>query len=295
MKKALVTGSSGMLGSDAARALTAHGWEVCGISRRRHPDLPLVQQIQADLTDGSGLDRLLGAVAPDLIVHCAAIVNVDACEDDREAAEALHVRAGARLAAFNPGRTRMVYISTDSVHAGEKGDYSETDEPRPCNTYGASKLEGERACLEADPRALVLRTNIYGRHFDKRSSLAEWALGQFEQGREIKGFEDVFFNPAHTGQLAALLPTLVAADTRGVLNVGSGEAVSKYEFLRRLAKRFGHSEKLVLRESVDTIRFAAKRPRNTSLNLERLRSILGWVPSLEDGFAQLYKNSHKEN
>ena len=112
---------------------------------------------------------------------------------------------GAWLAAFNPGRTRMVYVSTDSVHDGEKGDYYETDEPRPCNTYGARN--GGRAGLPGGgPAALVLRTNIYGRHFDERSSLAEWALGQFEQGQEIKGFADVFFNPAHTGQLAALLP-----------------------------------------------------------------------------------------
>jgi dTDP-4-dehydrorhamnose reductase len=289
--RVLITGASGMLGKDISlQYLNTKDITVYGIFRNADPDLeryPIIP-VNMDLTDLTRLRQVLKELKPDLIIHCAAMVNVDGCEKNREYAHTLHSEA-SKVLALNSG-SRFVYISSDSVFDGKEGNYVETAIPYPLNYYAQTKLEGEKSALSCNPESLVIRTNIYGFHFKKSLSLAEWAIENLAQHRKIGGFNDVCFNPLYTKQLAQIVESLAQLNYTGIIHAGSGTAISKYNFLLRLAGLFGYSAELIEEKSVDTVSFHAPRPKNTTLDISLLKKTLLYCPSLTEGLNMLHRD-----
>ena len=138
--KILLTGSSGMLGSNI-NFYAARKFNIYGVYLHK-PNPELSEQCRLDLCDSCGVGLLLDAVRPDAIIHCAAFTNVDECESNLGLARSINAAATKGLVtAMRPG-TRFIYISTDSVFDGRRGFYSEADSPHPLNNYALTKLEG---------------------------------------------------------------------------------------------------------------------------------------------------------
>jgi dTDP-4-dehydrorhamnose reductase len=280
----IVTGASGMLGKDICRVLELDNHNVFGVSFDMNPHMRSDRQFQGNLADKIFVDKVLQESKADVIIHCAAIVNVDQCEKDKELADSVHIKATAMLASYNPGKARIIYISTDSVFDGKVGNYTEEDATHPLNYYAFSKLQGEVAALGNNPNSLIIRTNIYGFHTPLGKSLAEWAIDNMSVNKTISGFNDTFFNPVYTGQLAAIIGKyFINGSNRGIWNVVSEGYVSKYEFLIRLARVFNFPESLVLQNSMDSVNFIAPRPKITYLNTHKLNSKLGVKLNLQSG------------
>lgn len=282
-KKILITGSTGMLGRRVIKLLlskTTH--KIFGISRSG-TSIGNAININLDLTDIKRLKEILEDIKPDIIIHTAALVRVDQCEMNLEYANLLHSVVTKSLATHSHD-TRFIYFSTDSVYDGNRGFYTELDEPNPINNYAISKLNGERSALLC-PNSLVLRGNIYGFHEPPGThSLAEWALSEFQKGNQINGFTDSYFNPLYTGQLAWILLELSGLNLKGILNVGTDLGVSKYEFLCMLAQEFGFKKDMVRKSTIGENETVAKRPKNTILNTQRYCNLLNKpAPSLIGG------------
>ncbi|HEX6897368.1 MAG TPA: SDR family oxidoreductase, partial [Bryobacteraceae bacterium] len=277
------TGLSGMLGSNLARHCAAAGLSVSGISHRRRLNWPGVRQATADIAEPNytaGLEPFASGLA----IHCAAATDVDWCEKNEAETFRLNVEATGRLAAeAAQAGWRFVYISTDSVFDGSRGNYSERDTPRPVNVYARSKLAGEQAALAAGPDALIVRTNFYGLGGWNRG-LAEWLLQQLSASARINGFDDVVFSPLFVGDLCPLILELARAGVRGVVHVGSADSCSKYEFAIRMGRAFGLDTSVVTRSALGAWPRVAQRPLNTSLNVSKARGMLGRdLPSIEQG------------
>jgi dTDP-4-dehydrorhamnose reductase len=127
-----------------------------------------------------------------------------------------------------------------------------------------------------------------------KNSLAEWALNSFKHGKQVTGFNNVFFNPVYTVQLADMILRLVQIKYKGIINVGSDAIITKYSFLVELAKTFGFNQEIVLEASLDETKFKAKRPLNTTLNLDILRDVIGDAPKMTDGLKLFYNNFTKK-
>ncbi len=288
MEKVLVTGHTGMLGRRVIETLVATGrYRVFGVSRDSKLENTDITQFQADLAQRDNTIRLLTDVVPDVIVHTAAITNLRYCEQHVHEAHGFHVGLTRTLANFR--KCRLIYISTDSVFNGARGNYQETDPTYPLNYYAQSKLQGEWAALDENPATLILRTNIYGHKTPSGHSLAEWALESFRQGNQISGFTDVLFNPLYVGQLARLIVELMSSTHNGILHTGSADSYSKMEFLRLLAEEFGYPSSLV-RESVYIEDPVLRRPKNTILNVDRLKTVSDAVPTLHSGMEEFKKD-----
>lgn len=242
-----------------------------------------------DLTDKDGLRTLLEEVQPEIVIHCAANTNVDNCELLVGESSYLHAEV---VIEFKKCKSILlfVYISTDSIFDGQHGDYTEEDVPLPLNTYALTKLRGEDLVKENFIDHMIIRTNIFGYHeHGSGVSITEWALDKFGSGERIIGFKDVFFNPIYTGQLAEVIYKLIVAKFRGVINIGSSEAISKCFFLQTLASEFSFSSSLVECGAINQGDLQAQRPLNTTLNISKMASLIG-VLSLRDGLELLHND-----
>jgi dTDP-4-dehydrorhamnose reductase len=281
----VVTGASGLLGASVLRSAVELGWETVGFCHQHVIRDPTMQVVSVDLTDDSAIRKILFDLRPDAIVHCAAATNVDWCEDNPRQAEAINVQASAVLAEIASAlNARFVYVSTDSVFDGKKGDYVETDEPAPLNVYARSKLAGERETLRRNTAAIVARVSIYGWNAQNKDSLAEWVLRRLEGGEHVPGFTDVFFTPILVNDLVPVLFAMLQHELSGLYHVAGSERISKFGFARRLATVFGFDPARVTPCQVKDMRLNAARPLDVSLNTEKVRTALGRsMPDVDSG------------
>jgi dTDP-4-dehydrorhamnose reductase len=287
---AVVTGASGLLGGAVARDLAARraGVEAWSHAVASVPDgLPLRR---LDLRLEGEAERALRASRPELVVHCAALTDVDACERDPAAAALLNAEVPGRLAAAAAAvGARFVHVSTDAVYDGEApGARSEDDAPAPVNAYARSKLAGESAVVGAHPGAVVVRTTMHGWTARGRLSFSEAILRALVAGRRLTLFADVIFSPLNVVDLAALLRAVAERDVSGVVNAGAADAVDKETFGRLVARAFQLPEDPIEPIAVADLGLRAPRPRRLPLDVRRITALLGAPPpTVEDGLRRL--------
>ena len=284
----LITGGSGLLALNWACAMR-ESWDVVLGTHRHRVSLCGATAQPLDLGDVDRLSRQLAELSPDLVVNAAGLTSVDACEADP--AQARHVNAElARnvAAAAASGSIRLVHISTDHLFAGTSSAYRENDMPEPLNEYARSKLLAEEWVRQADPRALIVRTNFFGWGHARRQSFSDWILQALRAGQPVTMFDDAYFTPILADALASVVHRLVALSAVGTFNLPGDERVSKYEFALRLARAFDLPVDLIRPGRLCDAGLAAKRPADMSLDAARARATIGvGLGRLDDFFHAL--------
>ena len=288
-----------MLGASVVARARALGRPVVGLYHRHSANLPGAALLAADLTKESEIQRIFEEVRPESVIHCAAATDVDWCQEHPEAAHEINVAASARIAEFaSRTNARLLYISTDSVFDGSRGHYAETDVPAPRNVYARTKLQGEQSVLASRASAAIARITLYGWNTQNKRGLAEWILERLAAGDVVPGFSDAIFCPILANDLAEILLAMVDRGLCGLYHVAGSEPVSKYEFARRVALTFGFDPEKVISTRMAESNLKAPRPRNTSLNTEKICAALGRaMPDVESGlrrFAQLQSGGYVE-
>jgi dTDP-4-dehydrorhamnose reductase len=283
--KVLVTGASGLLGANLVFELHRRGHAVTALYRHHPIQYPGVRAAACDLTDTACTAALVSGARPKWIIHCAAATDLEWCESHPRECMRINGEVPGELAAVaGEIGAGMVYISTDSVFDGVDGGYRENDSVSPVNRYSRGKAAGELAVAGKLERALVVRVNVYGWNLQSKNSLAEWALGLLQAGRETPGFRDVVFSPVLVNDLAESVLELIERGCTGIYHAGSPEAVSKYEFLRALAEVFELDESLVRESSIEASGLATPRPRRTWLRTAKIAAALGRsMPGVRNG------------
>lgn len=286
MNKVFITGISGLLGANIARELT--GTTILGSYNNHAVDFkqPNISTVQLDLNDAAKTEQTIVAFAPDTIIHCAALTNIDFCEQHPDKAHAAHVTVTETLArAAAKTGAKLVYISTDSVFDGKRGFYSEADAPAPVNTYAKTKLLGEQAALK-HANTMVLRTNMYGWNVQDKKSLAEWVLDNLKNNKRMDGFTDILFAPVLVNRIGRIIQHLCARDYRGTLHIASTDSMTKYYFATAVAETFGYPAHLIAaRESAG--KFAVPRPERTTLATGKARQLGVPLASIRDDLREM--------
>jgi len=294
----LITGASGLLGLNLAWEAARHH-EVYGTVYRHSLRTKAFHVIQADLTLSGAVERALDEAQPDWVIHCAALASIDKCEADPALARKLNTELAAEIATHvAKGGARLLHISTDAVFDGQRGDYSEEDTPNPLSIYACTKLEGERAVLDANPQAIIARVNLFGWSASGRRSLSEFFFYNLQSGKRVMGFTDVFFCPLLANDLAQVLLKMLQRGLSGLYHVVSHECLSKYAFGVALAQQFGLDASLIDPTSVRESGLVAVRSPRLTLRTDKLRQALGeplphWRHGLEKLF-DLYQQGYPQ-
>jgi len=291
-----ITGASGMLGTVLVSHLSKTH-QIFATSRGKGLEGQNIKWDCFDLTETALLNQWLETTKSDIVIHCAALVNVDACEDDVDLATRLHVKTTELIASylgFNNGR--LIYISTDSIFDGKKqSPYNESDLVSPLNVYAKTKLIGEQPVLSME-KGLVLRTNIIGWTHKGGTSFAEWMLKNLVDNIPLNLFYDVYFSPLHIDKLSSIIERIINNPISGLYHCASSDSISKYDFGMQMAKVFGLPDSNINRVSVEEVDFKAKRPKNMALNIEKISSALKYdFPSVIDAIALMKKQYDKNN
>lgn len=251
--KVAVIGASGQLGQDVVRAFADRGDEVRSLN---HQDIEL-----------SNLDSVvacLRAAQPEVVVNTAAMHHVENCEQQPERAHEVNVVGAKNLAtATRDLGSVLIHVSTDYVFDGHKGKpYVETDEARPLNVYGRTKLAGEQFVQEINPRHYVLRTaGLYGSHPCRAKGGQNFVDLMLRLARErgcVRVVDSEFTTPTATADVARQIAALSRADAYGLYHATAEGSCSWYEFAQEIFRVADVSVKL---EVAGPDEFPAKVPR----------------------------------
>jgi dTDP-4-dehydrorhamnose reductase len=285
----LITGASGLLGMNLALGASKEH-VVVGQINSRPVTTDLFTVVTADLLAPDSVDCLLDAAQPDVVVNCAALADIDACERNPERARALNTEMPARLAGRAAAAgVAFLHVSTDAVFDGQKGGYVEDDWPNPLSVYARTKLEGERGVAEAHGAAIIARVNLFGWSPSGSRSLAEFFYNNLKAARPVTGFADVWFCPLLVTDLGPLFLRMLEARLTGVYHVVSPECISKYEFGVRVARLFGFDKGLISPGYHETGGLSARRSPKLTLRTDKLAQALeGPLPSVSSGLTRFH-------
>jgi dTDP-4-dehydrorhamnose reductase len=269
----LVTGASGLLGTQVVEIGRSRGHDVIGLSRA-----------ELDVTDASRVGATVARHAPDAVVHCAAYTAVDRAEREPDLAFAVN-RDGARHVADAAAAAGalVVYVSTDYVFDGSsRRPYLPDDPIGPLSVYGRSKLEGEQAAREAGGEWLVVRTGwLYG----GGSGFVPAILRRASRGEALRIVDDQRGRPTWAPQASEALLDVLERSVRGVWHVAGGGECTWLELAREAVRLAGYAVPIERTASAD-FGAPATRPAYSVLDLgatERLlgRPMVDWRIALE--------------
>lgn len=244
MKKILVLGATGMLGSAVFTVLSrGAGFSVQGTVRtagsmRLFPAESAARLVEAgDLEDPARLEHVLDLVSPQVVVNCLSIGKPMPADPMKIVSMFGVLPRRLSLLCANRG-IRLVQMGTDGVFSGARGRYAETDLPDATDAYGVAKFLGE---VDA-PHAITLRSSIVGPELRGHAGLLDWFLAQPER---CTAYRRVVFSGLPTNVLAEVIRDVVLPrpDLHGVYHVAA-PAISKFELLQLIAARYGHGIEL---------------------------------------------------
>jgi dTDP-4-dehydrorhamnose reductase len=265
----LITGGRGQLGRELVRALAGH-------------ELFPVGRAEMDIEDPAVIPAIVDTRC-ELIIHTAALTDVDGCELDPERAHRVNVTGTGHVAvAARRLGARLVYISTDYVFDGAKPEpYTEEDEPHPINEYGRSKLEGERTAQDHVPAALIVRTAwVYGLG---TKNFVTQILRLARANQTLRVVDDQTGSPTWARDLAEVIRDLVKLGAAGIVHAAGKGACSRFELVQAIVA-LAALDTEVLPTSTASFPRPARRPVATPLAQRRL-ALLGlstppWAESL---------------
>lgn len=294
----LICGASGQLGQELVRVLGDGSTEIGQLpSEYRDADVVCSDVGELDITNGKAVENFICSGHFDLIINCAAITNVDSCENQEDVAYRVNAVGSENIAhAAAMSNAKLVHLSTDYVFSGNsKAPYVETDTPSPETAYGRTKLAGEELVARECSSHYIIRTAwLYGYH---GPNFVKTMLSLATQYGVIKVVDDQFGNPTSANDLAYEILKIAGTDEYGIYHCTNQGTCSWFEFASAIVDIAGiPCEKIPL--STGEFPRPARRPAFSSLKNKRLEDTIGdemreWRIALEEYLRNLPKGEWK--
>jgi dTDP-4-dehydrorhamnose reductase len=292
-ERVLVVGSNGLLGQKVVELLvrgSAYSLVLASIEPKPLRELLSVEYPQLGITSRKEVRELAARTEPRVIINCAAMTNVDACETERENAWKANVSGVEYLAeAARKNGARLYHVSTDYVFDGRSGPYAEDDRPEPLSYYGKTKLASENVLRASGIDYFIARTMVlYGYAAGVKPNFALWLIQTLEQKTTVRVVDDQWGNPTLADDLAYGIVRAVELGKTGIYHIAGRDIVSRYDFAVRLARFFGFNPALIKPVKTADLAQPAPRPLRSGLVTLKAETELGIAPAtIEQGLAVL--------
>jgi dTDP-4-dehydrorhamnose reductase len=269
MKKILVTGANGQLGSEIKELAS------------NYPDFDFIFTDIADfpLDKNEEIITNFNRIQPDVVINCAAYTAVDKAEQDQVTADAINHLAIATLASLcQDSGAKLVHVSTDYVFDGTSPvAYKEDDKPNPKSVYGATKLAGEIACSQQCPESIIIRTawvySEFGNNFVKTM------LRLMTERDTLSVVNDQIGSPTYAADLAQVILTILNSNKwePGIYHYSNEGEISWYDFAMDI-KEIAKKSCVIKGIPASSYPTPAERPAFSLLDKSKITAVYGIVP-----------------
>ena len=291
-KRLLITGSNGLLGQKLVELLRKQANVDLIATARGVNRLPVTDgytYASLDITDQEEVNAVFDQFKPEIVIHTAAMTNVDTCETDQEGCDLLNVDAVAFIIqACEKHNSYLCHLSTDFIFDGADGPYTEEGIANPISYYGESKLKAEQLLFDSTIRWSIARTVlVYGIVPDmSRSNIVLWVKKSLEEGKTIQVVTDQFRTPTLAEDLAIGCWLLAKDEVEGIFNISGSDFLTPYEMAVMTADYYGLDKSLLQKADSSTFQQTAKRPARTGFVLDKAKKVLGYAPrTFQEGIA----------
>ena len=298
-----MTGVGGQLGHDVMNELCRRGHE--GIGSDIQPEYAGIQDgsavaqmpyVQMDITDREAVERVMTAVKPDAVIHCAAWTAVDLAEEPENAERVRAINAGGTMNIAQVCRTldcKMTYLSTDYVFDGQgtapwKPDCTDF---HPLNVYGRTKLEGEQAVRQTLTKFFIVRIAwVFGRN---GKNFVKTMIGAGRKHDAVRVVNDQIGTPTYTLDLARLLVDMNETEKYGVYHATNGGGyISWYDFAVEIYRQAGMTTRVIPVTTQEYGLSRAARPANSRLDKGKLAEAgFELLPPWQDALARYLREA----
>jgi len=302
--RVLITGATGLLGSELCRRLSGPH-EVIGWARQLPAPGGLGWKLESvDITQAPSVQEGVNRLRPHVVVHAAAMTDVDACEKDPASARWMNAEAtGTLAAACAEAGAVFLAVSTDYVFDGASSiPYRESDVANPISLYGRSKLEGEQKALLLAPRAMIVR--VSGLFGPARENFVSLAARRLRAGETVLAVTDQVNSPSYTMDLAEGVAQLIAPLERspdsaerggplhGIFHLANRGGASRLQIAEAVARILGAPASLIQQTCWVDLDRPARRPPQSQLDSSRFAQTVGrYLRTWEEALHEFLKNS----
>lgn len=262
-KRILITGSSGLAGSYFCRLKSLKNYRIYTLFHLEPTNLG--NSFSVDLSNSTGvLTQVLNEVKPEIIVHLAAMTNVDQCEIELNAANNVNHLSVKELVNYivNNKKCFLLYMSTYYVFSGERGSYVEADETKPINWFGMTKLFGEQELLECSSQNwCIARTSTpFGIHV-KKLSFALFVVKNLCQKHEVDALTDQITSPTYALNLGEMMLEIIEKRVKGIMHLSGSSQISRFDRALEIASLYALGKDLIKSASIKQMNWKARRPK----------------------------------
>lgn len=294
--KVLITGANGLLGQHLIKLLLKNNYQVVATSRGASR-LPFQQADNfiyhpMDITNALETWLVMNLEKPDVVIHAAAMTQVDDCEKNPQLCEQINVQGTSQiLTDAETFSSHFIYISTDFVFDGEHGNYEEDDDTKPISLYGFTKMQAEamvQTC--AIPFAIVRTCLVYGNVLSgTRSNIISWVKESLEQGKNIKVVTDQLRTPTYVEDLAKGILLIIEKKAAGIFHISGKDWLSPYDIAIKTADYFNLDKTKIEKVDASTFKQPGRRPLKTGFVIEKARRELNYEPlSFDEALRLIY-------
>ena len=282
-KKILIFGAYGFLGRSISKELKKQ-YTIFRQGRKNSA------QISLRFSSLSKVKKIIKKINPHFIINLIGSTNVNKCENKIYAYNSnikpiKMIVDSLKSLKMSPSKCYLLHISTDQVYNGD-GPNKE-NKIKPINNYSLSKLKGEKYAIKV--HSLILRTNFFGKSLDC-NTLVDWLYDSLKKNKIISGYRNIFFSPLHVNTLSKIIMKILNQRKKGIFNVGSRNSISKYDFLKLVAKQLKLNTKKIVKRRYEKNIYLAKRPLNMSLNVKKFERVFKTKLPLVNREIKLLKN-----
>ena len=279
-RKILITGAEGQLGK-ALHKVLEDKYDVIPTVRENSISDKIRNVQVLNITKRDDVMKTMQLLRPDIIINCAAYVDVDVCEINKNQAHLVNVVGLENLINGSDHDTFIIQISSDYVFNGDSGPYSEEDHTYPINYYGKTKLEAENILRGCRRNYLIIRSNvIYSEDLFCKSNFFAWVYKSLINSQAISVVNDQISNPTYVAHLAEAIFKCIILRTQGIYHYGGDHYISRYEFAIAIAEHFELNINLIspidteeLSQNVPS--YIARRPQNSGLKTSKIENEIG--------------------